>query len=89
MMKELYDNTPAGATGRLHSAMQALSSVHDYEYIEPKAATQEQILRAHSPQHIESVKRESESRYGGRLYEVALLAAGGAINIRAFCDGLR
>jgi acetoin utilization deacetylase AcuC-like enzyme len=79
MMKESYDSTPAGATGRLDSAIQALSSVHGYKCIEPEPATQEQLLRAHSSQHIESVKRESESRYGGRLYDVALLAAGGAI----------
>ncbi|TFF68548.1 histone deacetylase family protein [Candidatus Thorarchaeota archaeon] len=79
LMKESYDNTPAGATGRLDSAIQALSLVEGYECIEPEPATQEQLLLAHSPRHIDSVKRESESRHSGRLYDVALLAAGGAI----------
>ncbi len=79
MMKKSYDSTPAGAQGRLDTAVKALSSAHGYEFIEPKPATKEELSLAHSSRHIESVKRESDSRHSGRLYNIALLAAGGAI----------
>ncbi|MHA1135399.1 MAG: histone deacetylase family protein [Candidatus Thorarchaeota archaeon] len=73
LMLETYDSTPAGAPGRLESAVEILSNHPDYEFIEPPLATEEQILRAHTLYLIEQVDRRE------RLSRMSLLAAGGAI----------
>ena len=72
-MLETYDSTPAGAPGRLESAVEILSNHPDYEFIEPPLATEEQILRAHSRYLMEQVERRE------RLSRMALLAAGGSV----------
>ena len=72
-MLETYDSTPAGAPGRLESAVEILSNHPDYEFIEPPLATEEQILRAHTLYLIEQVERRE------RLSRMSLLAAGGAV----------
>jgi acetoin utilization deacetylase AcuC-like enzyme len=71
-MLQTYDDTPAGAPGRLESAVEILGRQTGYEFIEPKPATDEQILRVHTQSHIEEVRRDS------RVAKVAFLAAGGA-----------
>jgi len=45
-----------------------------YRAVIPEPASKEDILRVHSPQHLEKVQQE-----GKEIYETALLAAGGAI----------
>ena len=65
--------------------------------LKPKAATQEDLLRVHTAEHIESVRKCSagEMYYGDAdtpmmeaSYDVALLAAGGAVEAcRAVMDG--
>lgn len=77
-MKRSYDNTPAGAPGRLDSAFEVLGNDPSYEFIEAMPAIEEQILRAHSQHVIDEVKHESEV-WHSQLYDMALLAAGGAI----------
>ena len=72
-MLQTYDSTPAGAPGRLESAVEILGKHPEYEFIEPNPATEEQILRAHSRYVMEEVQRRD------RLSKVAALAAGGAI----------
>jgi acetoin utilization deacetylase AcuC-like enzyme len=72
-MLQTYDDTPAGAPGRLESAVEILSKQTNYEFIEPKPATDEQILRVHTQRHIEEVRRDSP------VAKAAFLAAGGAI----------
>lgn len=72
-MLETYDSTPAGAPGRLESAVEILNNHPDYEFIEPPLATEEQILRAHTLYLIEQVERRE------RLSRMSLLAAGGAV----------
>jgi acetoin utilization deacetylase AcuC-like enzyme len=72
-MLETYDSTPAGAPGRLESAVEILSKHPEYEFIEPQPATEEQILRAHSRHLMEGVRRNA------RLSKISELAAGGAI----------
>ena len=72
-MLETYDSTPAGAPGRLESAVEILSKQPDYEFIEPPLATEEQILRVHSREIMERIQRND------RLSRMALLAAGGAV----------
>ncbi|MFW9932998.1 MAG: histone deacetylase family protein [Candidatus Thorarchaeota archaeon] len=79
MMLESYDRTPAGAVGRLESAVQLLSKKAGYEFVEPKPATDEDIIRAHSSRHIERIKADSDTRKEGLLEKLARLAAGGSI----------
>lgn len=78
-MLKPYDSTPAGAPGRLESSLEILGKSPGYEFVEPKPATDEQILRAHGPGHLDSVRSDSGFTRGGLLYEMAALAAGGAI----------
>lgn len=79
LMIQPYDSTPAGAPGRLESAVKVLSSAPGYEFVTPEPATDEQILRAHGPNHLERVKSDGDFMKGGLLYEMAALAAGGAV----------
>ena len=72
-MLEPYDGTPAGAPGRLESAVEILSKHQDYEFLEPPLATEEQILRVHSRDIMERIQRKE------RLSRMSLLAAGGAV----------
>ncbi|MBN2228075.1 MAG: histone deacetylase family protein [Candidatus Thorarchaeota archaeon] len=72
-MLNRYDSTPAGAPGRLESAVETLRKHSDYTLIEQKPATDEQVLRAHTQNLVEGVKRDSH------LSKMAFLAAGGAI----------
>jgi len=78
-MKQSYDGTPAGAPGRLDTVVAILSEHPSYEFIEPKSATDEQILRAHEPHHLERIRRDRGYRGENLLFEMSALAAGGAI----------
>ena len=73
LMLETYDSTPAGAPGRLESAVEILGKHPEYEFIEPPEATEEQLLRAHSRRLMERIQGNE------RLSKMAALAAGGAI----------
>jgi len=64
---------PAAAPGRLEGIIDILSKNEDYKFIEPKPATKEDILRAHTERHFSYVQRDP------LLLELASLAAGGAI----------
>jgi acetoin utilization deacetylase AcuC-like enzyme len=66
----VYTSDPAAAPGRMAAIVDQLPS--HAEMVEAKPATEDQIRRAHSEQHIESVRREG-------LYDIAALAAGGAL----------
>ncbi len=66
----VYTSDPAAAAGRMQAVVDAISP--RAELVEAAPATESQILRAHTTQHIESV------RHSG-LYDIASLAAGGAI----------
>jgi acetoin utilization deacetylase AcuC-like enzyme len=67
---EVYTSDPAAEAGRIQAVEMALRG--KVTFIEPVAATKEDILRVHTPDHVKSVKREG-------VYEIAALAAGGAI----------
>lgn len=67
---EIYASDPAASPGRLDSILKEL---HHLQFIEPEPATEEDLLRVHTPQHVESIKRNRH------LFEIASLAAGGAI----------
>ncbi|MHA1293589.1 MAG: histone deacetylase family protein [Promethearchaeota archaeon] len=69
-----YAADPAAASGRLDGIMDIINSKKEvYEIIIPKPASDEDILRAHTERHLKQIKRNP------RLYELASLAAGGAI----------
>jgi acetoin utilization deacetylase AcuC-like enzyme len=75
---ELYYNSsyawdPAASSGRLESIMNVLEKNKEYEIIKPDPATKEDILRAHSLRHYNSIQKDI------LLFELASLAAGGAI----------
>src|SRR4030043_613313 len=68
---EVYTPDPAAAPGRMEPMVKALEG--KYGLIEPEPATERDLERVHGRQHIQSVKGEPQ------VYEVGILAAGGAI----------
>ena len=69
-----YAGDPAAAPGRLDGIMEIISGKKDrYEIIRPEPATEGDILRAHGGEHFQRIKSNR------LLYELAALAAGGAI----------
>jgi acetoin utilization deacetylase AcuC-like enzyme len=80
----VYTSDPAAAPGRMESIIDAISSLH--EITESVPATEEQIAAVHTTSHIDHVKE-----WG--LYDIAALAAGGAIQAASWglqepCFGL-
>lgn len=69
--RELYYHDPAAAKGRLDAVAQELA--RHYEFVKPTPATVEDILLCHTPGLVQRIS------YKGRLYEMALLAAGATI----------
>ncbi len=68
---EVYASDPAAASGRMESVHEELK--RSYEFVEPRPATDEDVLLAHTRQHVERV------RVLPQAYEMALLAVGGAM----------
>ena len=68
---EVYTSDPAAAPGRMESIVKALEK--EFEFVEPGPATERDLERVHGRNHIQSVRRDLQ------VYEVGLLAAGGAI----------
>jgi acetoin utilization deacetylase AcuC-like enzyme len=64
---------PAASPGRLEGIMNLVSKNKEYEIIVPEAATDEDILRAHTGRHLHQIKGDQ------LLYELSSLAAGGSI----------
>jgi len=69
--REVYSSDPASAPGRIESIYEELQD--RFEFVEPKPASEEDVLLVHSRSHIDSVKAHPLT------YEIAILAAGGAI----------
>ncbi len=67
---EEYTGDPAARAGRLEPAVEALEGWA--EWVEPSPAPGEAVLRCHSPEHLEWVRRCG-------VWDVASLAAGGAV----------
>ena len=67
---QVYTADPAAAAGRMEAVVAALEEEVAFETIRPAAEID--ILRVHSRRHLESVRGEG-------VFEVAALAAGGAI----------
>ncbi|MFX1398631.1 MAG: histone deacetylase family protein [Promethearchaeota archaeon] len=68
-----YSRDPAAAPGRLEGIMEILSGENGYSIIAPIQARDEDILRAHTTRHLSYIKKDP------LLFELAALAAGGAI----------
>lgn len=68
--KQVYTSDPASAPGRIEAIEIALRG--KVKFIEPVPASEEDILKVHTPHHIRDVEREG-------VYDIAALAAGGAI----------
>ncbi len=76
---EVYENDPAAAAGRIEPIMQELTN---YPVVEPVAAGLEDIALCHTDYHIGYVHKY------GSVWEMALLAAGGAIQAaKLACEG--
>jgi acetoin utilization deacetylase AcuC-like enzyme len=68
---EVYTSDPAAASGRMEPIVKELE--RDFEFVEPKPASERDLEGVHGRSHIQDVKRDS------LVYEIGLLAAGGAI----------
>ncbi len=69
-----YAADPAAAPGRLDSILQTVQSDPGfYHLVKPEAAAQSDLYRAHDQAYVAQIKRDR------KLYEMAALAAGGAI----------
>ncbi len=68
---EVYTSDPAAAKGRMEAIVKELKG--GFDFIEPSAASEEDLARVHGKGHIQNIKRNS------LIYELATLAAGGAI----------
>ncbi|MGD8243048.1 MAG: histone deacetylase family protein [Desulfobacterales bacterium] len=71
---QVYTSDPAAAAGRMEAVVAALQDEFAFETI--RAATEIDILRVHSRRHLERVRDEG-------VFEIAALAAGGAIQAAA------
>jgi acetoin utilization deacetylase AcuC-like enzyme len=68
---ESYTPDPAAAPARMEPMVKALDK--EFKFIEPGPATERDLERVHGRSHIQFVKGEHQ------VYEVGILAAGGAI----------
>jgi acetoin utilization deacetylase AcuC-like enzyme len=68
---EVYASDPAAKAGRIESILKEVSP--HFELVTPEPASVEDIELVHTKWHIAEIRR------AGQTYEVALLAAGGAI----------
>jgi acetoin utilization deacetylase AcuC-like enzyme len=71
---QVYTDDPAAAAGRMEAI---LSVIEPYvELVEARPAAEVEILAVHTPAHVERIRRMG-------LYDIAALAAGGAIQAAA------
>ena len=68
---EVYTSDPAAASGRMEAIVKTLEG--KFEFVEPEPASEKDLERVHGRNHIQSVKGDP------MVYEIGLLAAGGAI----------
>ena len=69
--RTVYTSDPAAAPGRIEAIIDKLKGA--YEFVEPEPATEDDLKLAHTDSHIAYV------RSLGVVYDVAVLAVGGAI----------
>ena len=85
-----YEN--ADTKRRIHELIVVSGLIDHLERIPARAATEAELQTVHTKEHIESIKAQSATRYGGDAgdlttpfarggYEIAAMAAGGAIEM--------
>ncbi|MDY0162536.1 histone deacetylase family protein [Desulfobotulus sp.] len=67
---EVYSRDPAAEPGRIQAIVQEIEDLA--VFIAPEPATEEELLRAHTPELLQEVRAEG-------VFEIAALAAGAAI----------
>lgn len=67
---QVYTGDPAAAEGRIEAIIEVIEK--KAEFVPARPASREEIALVHSEDHINSIKN-------GGLYEIASLAAGGAV----------
>lgn len=77
--RTVYSSDPAAAPGRIEAILEEIRGL--FEFVEPSMASEEDVLRAHTREHLERV------RALGEVFEIALLAAGGAIKASEIAAG--
>ena len=77
--QEVYASDPAAKAGRIESILSAVSP--HFKLVTPEPALIDDIKLVHTNWHIANIQRMSET------YEVALLAAGGAIKAAELAMG--
>ena len=73
--KESYCSDPAAADGRIEAVVEAIEG--RVEFVEAIPADEGDILACHTDNHVAHVRRQG-------LYDIAALAAGGAIQAASF-----
>ena len=69
-----YASDTAAAEGRMESIMDMLHMQRDYSVLKPTPAQIEDVLRAHTREHVSHIKQDE------KLFRMALLSAGGSIS---------
>jgi acetoin utilization deacetylase AcuC-like enzyme len=69
--KEVYSSDPAAASGRIEAIYEQLYG--EFEFVKPENASENDLRLVHWQSHIDWVKQHAN------IYEIALLAVGGAI----------
>ena len=67
---DVYSDDPAAAAGRMEAIIAAIEPYA--EFVQARPASEAEIAAVHTPEHIERIRRIG-------LYDIAALAAGGAI----------
>jgi len=78
---DVYAGDPAAAAGRMEPIIRELRKYPHYTFVTPEPAAHEDLRRAHSEAHIETIKGSPA------LYDMAALAAGGAIKAAELAFG--
>ncbi len=68
-----YADDAASVPGRLEKIVESLSEDRSMQFLTPRHAEEEEILRAHTAEHFSRARNEAKS------FDMAMLAAGGAI----------
>ncbi len=69
--EEVYASDPAAALGRIECIKRELERI--FEFVEPTSVTDDVLRLVHSEPHVSWVKHQ------GLIYEIAVLAVGGAV----------
>jgi acetoin utilization deacetylase AcuC-like enzyme len=78
---EVYASDPAAGPGRIEAIYRILKKIPNVEFVQPKPASREDLLRVHGGSHVNRISTDTH------LWEIATLAAGGAIKAAQLAHG--